>query len=591
MSLAAWACTVWLGGVSAVNGVGPVPAEQRYVDDWKFLAATIRSDYAGFACKPHLDWKAIAARFEPRFERCASDVDHVRLVMEALAALEDSHTGVLGHQVDAAQLPGKWDGLYGAGLCIGFDAGKWLVRGAMPGSPLADSLPAGSRLQEVGGLPAWYAMGREQRRVARFIGLSSDRSFWASSCNRALPFGEARTVPARFLLPDGKERKVELPRWGPDGKSFDVVSLCLPEGVARADGAVAARWPQSWSKQLGFLKVTGGQDAETVKAFHAAFDSLQGIDALLLDCRGMGGGSDACAWEMCGRLFPKAVANGRYGKLEPTGAWQFDGPVVMLQDEMEVSSAETFTWTLCETKRVISVGRATGGWGIIPKSYALPSGLGRFRLGIDWRKTPITNASTEECGWPADVTLPYGPLLLGWSSAERDPMPDPARERGLVVLRTLHAGVAIDDARAAFAALAGGNFTAYDAFEKKAAAKAKALAGEKLRKRFAEDLEAELEQELAAVWDDALPPDWVGAARRLPGLLARAKAAGLTAKAAPLDKAVKGAKGEVAAQQALLDLHADPEATAPSDPARRKEWLQKHGATRTGAWVKGTLWK
>jgi hypothetical protein len=426
---------------------------------------------------------------------------------------------------------------------------------------------------------------------ARFLGLSSDRSFWASSCNRALPFGEASTTAARFLLPDGKERKVELPRCGPGGRPFDFVSLYLPEGVVHADGAVASRWPQPWSDEVGFLKVIGGQDAETVKAFHAAFDSLKGIDALLLDCRGMGGGSDSCAWEMCGRLFEKAVANGRQGRLEPTGAWQFDGPVVMLQDEMEVSSAETFTWTLCETKRVISVGRATGGWGIIPKAFDLPSGLARFRLGVGWRKTPITDASTEGCGWPADVPLPYGPLLLGWSRTERDPTPDPAMELGLIVLRTLHSGVAVDEARAGFAALAVGQLAAWDAFEKKAAARAKALPSEKLRQRFVADLEAELEQEMSALREESPPPDWIGAARRLPGLQARAKAAAMAAKAAPLEKAVKGAKAEIAAQQALLDLHRDPDPGAPTDPARRKEWLQKHATTRTGAWVKAALWK
>lgn len=570
-----------------------VAADARYVDDWKFLATTIKGGYAGFACKPHLDWDAITKRFEPRFAKCSNDVDHVRNVMELLAALEDSHTGVLDHPVDAKQLPSKWDGLYGAGLCVGFDGGKWVVRGAMPGSPLADSLPPGALLLEVGGLPAWYAMGREQRRVARFQGLSSDRSFWASLCNKAFPFGEANTVAARFLLPDdpGKPRKVELPRWGPGGKSFDFVGLYLPPGVARADGAVAAKWPQPWSNSVGFLKIAGGQDAATVKAFHAAFDSLQGIDALLLDVRGMGGGSDDCAWEMCGRLFPKAVGNGRHGRLEPSGTWQFDGPVVMLQDEMEVSSAETFTWTLCETKRVISVGRATGGWGIIPKSFALPSGLAKFRLGVHWRKTPITDASTEECGWPADVALPYGPLLLGWSSEERDETPDPALELGRLVLRTLHAGVAIEEARGGFAALAAGNVAAWSAFEKKAAAKSKELPGEKLGKRFVDDLEAELAQEQAALKDEELPPDWIGAARRLPGLLARAKAAGIAAKAAPLEKLVKAAKAEIAAQQALLDLHADPDPAAINDAARRKEWLAKHGATRTGAWVKGKLWK
>ena len=39
------------------------------------------------------------------------------------------------------------------------------------------------------------------------------------------------------------------------------------------------------------------------------------------------------------------MANGLHGRIEASGSWQFDGPVVMLQDETEVSSAETFTCT------------------------------------------------------------------------------------------------------------------------------------------------------------------------------------------------------------------------------------------------------
>ncbi len=208
---------------------------------------------------------------------------------------------------------------------------------------------------------AMAALGRERRRVAVFQGLSSDHSFFASLGNKLLPFGDAKQIDCEFVLLDGKAKKLQLDRWGPGGKSFDFVGLYLPEGVAHADGAVSKLLDTKGSKKVGFLKITGSMDAATVKTFHAAFDALKGMTALLLDCRSMGGGADDCAWEMCGRLFSKGADNGRNGRIEASGAWQFDGPVVMLQDEMEVSSAETFTWALSETKRVISVGSAAGG--------------------------------------------------------------------------------------------------------------------------------------------------------------------------------------------------------------------------------------
>ena len=57
-------------------------------------------------------------------------------------------------------------------------------------------------------------------------------------------------------------------------------------------------------------------------AFHKAFDALKGMEALLLDCRGMGGGGDYQAWEMAGRLFTKTVPNGPGRRSKPTASWQ-----------------------------------------------------------------------------------------------------------------------------------------------------------------------------------------------------------------------------------------------------------------------------
>jgi hypothetical protein len=98
--------------------------------------------------------------------------------------------------------------------------------------------------------------------------------------------------------------------------------------------------------------------------------------------------------------------------IEPTGSWQFDGPVVLLEDERMISSAETFTWAMTETGRAFSVGRPTGGATIIPDSFDAPSGLFRFRLGVHDRKTPIKGVQPEGIGTPPDVLVRYEPALL-----------------------------------------------------------------------------------------------------------------------------------------------------------------------------------
>src|SRR5262249_10939729 len=159
--------------------------------------------------------------------------------------------------------------------------------------------------------------------------------------NRLLPFGESKQISIEIATPDGRSKRLDVPRWGPNGKAFYAEPDLLPETnppIAWVDGgAISGFLELPWSEKVGFLRITGEMNLATVKAFNAAFDQLKGMDALLLDCRGMGGGSDDCAWTMCGRLFRKSADNGSHGKLGPDGSWQFDGPVVMLQDEREVS--------------------------------------------------------------------------------------------------------------------------------------------------------------------------------------------------------------------------------------------------------------
>jgi hypothetical protein len=259
-------------------------------------------------------------------------------------------------------------------------------------------------------------------------------------------------------------------------------------------------------------------DGGTARAFHDALDGLQGIDGLLLDCRGMGGGNDRFAWEIAGRFFKRAIKNGRGKKIEPSGGWQFDGAVVMLQDEREVSSAETFTWALSETGRALSVGRPTGGWAMIPKRFELPSGIAAFRLGVVDRETPITNQKTEGVGWPPDVEVSYGPVFC----ARRDP----EREIATVILEALLRDAGLKKVQTCFRQLFDGDVAA---FRRSAAAIVPAATAEHLVGLVVSDLRATLllEAELVA----AMPGDQrepVGrVAVRTRELMARAKAAGL----------------------------------------------------------------
>src|SRR5262245_38883739 len=104
--------------------------DPKYLKDFEFIADAVRKEAAALKSKS-IDWDEVVKKHRPRFERCAGDDEHVRNVMELLATLRDSHTGVL--DTKAKGLPGKFDGLFGGGLWFGWDQGKLVVRGIMAG--------------------------------------------------------------------------------------------------------------------------------------------------------------------------------------------------------------------------------------------------------------------------------------------------------------------------------------------------------------------------------------------------------------------------------------------------------------------------
>ncbi len=163
---------------------------------------------------------------------------------------------------------------------------------------------------------------------------------------------------------------------------------------------------------LGYIRILGGMDDNTKAAFSDAMLRVKDTRALILDCRGMGGGGDGPAWEMAGRFFTRNIPFKHDPVLKPSGEWQYEAPVVMLTDERMVSSAETFTWAMAETLRAITVGRPTGGATIIPRSFEVPSGIFKFRLGCRDRETSVNGVHPEGKGTAPKVYVPYDAELL-----------------------------------------------------------------------------------------------------------------------------------------------------------------------------------
>lgn len=562
-------------------GVLSLPAaESRYLEDFEFVRKTVLEHGAAVHSKK-IDWSTACASLRPGFVSCEDDVQHVRNVLRLLAVLRDSHSGLVRSSIAQDQLPSKWDGLYGGGLWFAWEKGRVMLRGLMERHPLRGAVPPGSALVEIAGRPAWLVLEKEKRRITRYQGSSSDHSLFSSMSNRLLPFGNSQRLDLEFMTPALEVVSVTAPRWGPGGKAFYPYTVQIPEGIERRDGATAGFLKTPWSESVGYIRITGSMHEKTAAAFHQEFDRLKGMEVLLLDCRGMGGGSDIPAWEMAGRLFQSPVPNGPGRRLEPTGSWQFPGPVVLLQDEAEVSSAETFTWAVCETGRVVSVGRPTGGWSIIPRVFHCPSGLIDFRLGVRDRPTPLRRIHTEGVGWPPDLLVPYGPVFC----AEEDP----SRELGMEVLRLLHAGVPHQAVVQCFQGLLAGSISGFLREASRLSRKVPGWDPEPLAKKVAADLKATIGMEAALVLNGSVAvPEARATLGRLQDLAEKATKARLTTEASRLKKLVQSLRTEVRAQEAFLDATDD---SFDADDATRKAFLRAYGKTRIGRYAAGVLWK
>jgi carboxyl-terminal processing protease len=141
---------------------------------------------------------------------------------------------------------------------------------------------------------------------------------------------------------------------------------------------------------LGYIRITSFEAHEEVAPeFDQALEALRAAPGLILDIRDNPGGFNQD--HIVGRLLQRPalcsisfIKNGaRHGDLkrhedilEPTGPWQYGGPIALLVNEGTGSAADLFACELRSAKRVVTVGSTTHGNLSGVAAYAvLPCGL------------------------------------------------------------------------------------------------------------------------------------------------------------------------------------------------------------------------
>ena len=150
----------------------------------------------------------------------------------------------------------------------------------------------------------------------------------------------------------------------------------------------------------------------------------QGIDGLVMDLRGNGGGHLTEATALSGLFIDNGPvvqlrnSNGRISRLDdpdPVARVAYNGPLAVLVDRFSASASEIFAAAIQDYERGVIVGQRTFGKGTVQNLYSLDQylrseddrGFGQLTLTIG-KYYRVTGESTQHRGVDPDIKLPSG---------------------------------------------------------------------------------------------------------------------------------------------------------------------------------------
>jgi hypothetical protein len=145
------------------------------------------------------------------------------------------------------------------------------------------------------------------------------------------------------------------------------------------------------SDRIGYINVFRLTDAALPQAFDEALGHMGDTKGLILDLRFNGGGSEPLGCQIAGRLLDRSrvysLSQFRNGPKHtdlgpkhpricaPAGPWYYAGPVVVLQGQRTMSSAESFALALAQCPQVTTMGDRTAGSSGNPRRVEAGAGI------------------------------------------------------------------------------------------------------------------------------------------------------------------------------------------------------------------------
>jgi hypothetical protein len=145
------------------------------------------------------------------------------------------------------------------------------------------------------------------------------------------------------------------------------------------------------SDGVGYINIHRLVDQGLPDAFDGVLGQMGDTKGLILDLRFNGGGSETLGQQIAGRFLKRrcvySLSQYRSGarhtdlgprherSCEPDGPWHYGGPVVVLQGQRTMSSAESFVLMLAQCPQVITLGDRTAGSSANPRRIDAGAGI------------------------------------------------------------------------------------------------------------------------------------------------------------------------------------------------------------------------
>lgn len=328
-----------------------------------------------------VDWTAVRKKYEPRVKRVKNDNEFYALLNQMLGELKQSHLEIIPPQLyEEDDTPSRAVGNGETGIIAQLGKDQLLVVKVTTGSAAeAAGVYPGYVITHIDGKPFDAYLQRLKKRKLDPISERLQAAIWAINM---LSGSVGSKVKIEGLNAENEPETFELERQKIQGKKEQFGNL--PPMITEFE---ARRLPNG----IGYVRFQPWLMSQ-LEPVRGAIREFQDAPGIIIDLRGNVGGIGMMASSLAGLFYEKNTSLGtmrlRQGNLRLAvfpDKKPYLGPLVILVDEMSISTSEIMAGSLQEMKRATIIGRQTPGMVLPSQVESLPGGARLQYVFADFR--------------------------------------------------------------------------------------------------------------------------------------------------------------------------------------------------------------